>query len=376
MSKRQFRPSRRLFLGASAAISASLALPHPSRAKGNDTLQYRGVIYDTGTDIGYPGYLSRMSWHDEDVRRELAAIHEQLHCNTIQIVGTDLSRLRAASTVASALGLTVWLQPRLFEQDAQAQLSHMANAARLAATLAEEGVDIVFSVGCETSLFQKGLVAGETFAERLGPLLTAKGEAAEQTAIRLNRFLREAVDLASSHFSGQLSYSAGSWERVDWTPFDIVGVNLYRDQRNHANYREVLRGHMDHDKPLVVTEFGCSTFEGAGQYGAGGFQIVDYTTLPPSIPEQFVRSEREQAREIVELLSIFEQEGISGAFVYNFLSQFDAYSDDPRRDLDTASHAIVKTMPGKADEPLTWEPKAAFHAIAEVYRDQAAREDG
>lgn len=375
MPGRQFQPTRRLVLGASAALAASLGLPGLLRAQGNTTMPSRGVIYDTGTDIGFDNYFSRMSWHESDVRREIAAISDELHCNAIQVVGTDLSRLELASRVASEYGLTVWLQPRLFEQDAQAQLSHMTETAELATELAENGVDIVFSVGCETSLFQRGLVPGETFSERLQPLFTATGDAAEQIAERLNAFLAASVGAASAHFSGPLTYSAGSWERVDWTPFEIAGVNLYRDQRNRANYREILRGHLGHGKPLVITEFGCSMFEGAGQYGAGGFEIVDYTTQPPSIPETFVRSEEEQARELVELLTIFEEEGVYGAFIYNFLSQFDVYSEDPQYNLDTASHAIVKTMPGGADAPLTWEPKLAFHAVADVYT-QHAEENG
>lgn len=375
MPGRQFRPTRRLVLVSSAALAATLILARSLRAERNSAMQYRGVIYDTGTDIGYEGYLSRISWHESDVRREIAAIRDELHCNAIQVVGTDLSRLDLASRIASEHGLTVWLQPRLFEQDAEAQLSHMTETAKLATELAENGADIVFSVGCETSLFQRGLVPGETFSERLQPLFTATGDAAEQIAERLNAFLRASVEAASAHFSGPLTYSAGSWERVDWTPFDIAGVNLYRDQRNRANYRQILRGHLGQGKPLVITEFGCSTFEGAGQYGAGGFEIVDYATQPPSIPETFVRSEEEQARELVELLTIFEEEGVSGAFVYNFLSQFDVYSDDPRYNLDTASHAIVKTMPGEADAPLTWEPKIAFQAVADVYT-QHAEENG
>ena len=111
---------------------------------------------------------------------------------------------------------------------------------------------------------------------------------------------------------------------------------------------------------------------GAGDYGAGGFQIVDYTTQPPTIPEGFTRSEETQAREIRELLTIFAEEGVAGAFVYNFLAQFDVHSDEQRHDLDTASHAIVKVRPGAEDAPLVWEPKQAFDVIAEIYSDHAA----
>lgn len=150
-----------------------------------------------------------------------------------------------------------------------------------------------------------------------------------------------------------------------------MAVNLYRDRKNRAVYRDALRSHMRHGKPPVITEFGSCTFEGASDYGAAGFMIVDYGTELPTIPEGYARSEAEQAREIVELLGIFAEENVAGALVYNFLAQFDTHSDDPRQDLDMASHAIVKTMPGPEDAPLVWEPKQAFHAIAEIYGDRA-----
>ena len=365
-------PNRRVILGAAAAVPVGLALAGLARASDAPApLAYRGVVYDTGTGIGYEGYLSRLSWHEEDVRREIGAMAEQLHCTAVQIVGTDLARLELASRVAGEHGLQVWLQPRLFEQDGPTQLSHMAEGAELAATLAAEGLDVVFSVGCETSLFQRGLVPGATFAERLAPLFSASGEDAEAIAASLNAYLATAVAAAAEHFDGPLTYSAGSWERVDWSPFDLVGVNLYRDRNNRPAYRDILHGHMGHGKPTVITEFGSCTFEGAGDYGAGGFQIVDYTTQPPTIPEGFTRSEETQAREIRELLTIFAEEGVAGAFVYNFLAQFDVHSDEQRHDLDTASHAIVKVRPGAEDAPLVWEPKQAFDVIAEIYGDHA-----
>jgi hypothetical protein len=43
---------------------------------------------------------------------------------------------------------------------------------------------------------------------------------------------------------------------------------------------------------------------------------------------------------------------------------------DPRDDLDRASPAIVKTLEGRHGDTypeMTWEPKAAFTAIADCY---------
>ena len=44
---------------------------------------------------------------------------------------------------------------------------------------------------------------------------------------------------------------------------------------------------------------------------------------------------------------------------------------DPRDDLDLARPAIVRTLEGRRGDTypdMTWEPKAAFTAVAERYR--------
>lgn len=350
--------------GMVGAAAAGSALAQPAKA---EAMQYRGVTYDTGTNFDASNYISRLSWHESDVREEIAAIREGLNCNAIQITGTDHDRLQFAMATARENGLAVWLQPRIFEKTAEEQLSHMVEAAKYSGQFAKGGGEIVFNIGCEFTIFQQGLVPGNGFAERIRAIFSA--ERPEQQRIRtgLNAYLARAAEAARDQFDGSLTYGAGAWESVDWQPFDIAGVNLYRDNNNRASYRETLRGHMQHGVPLVITEFGTCTFEGAGQYGATGFMIIDYSVEPPRVPEQFVRSEQEQAREIADLLDIFIGEGVTGAFVYNFLSQFDVHSDDPRQDLDMASHAIVKVRAVAGDAPLEWEPKQAFQEIARVY---------
>ncbi|MEV4564797.1 hypothetical protein AB0K12_13590 [Nonomuraea sp. NPDC049419] len=36
-------------------------------------------------------------------------------------------------------------------------------------------------------------------------------------------------------FGGRVSYAAAPWEQVDWTPYDVVGIDAYR-----ASYHELL----------------------------------------------------------------------------------------------------------------------------------------
>lgn len=64
------------------------------------------------------------------------------------------------------------------------------------------------------------------------------------------------------------------------------------------------------------------------------------------------------------------------AFVYTFACRHLPTSEDPERDFDRGSFGIVKVLPpghaGTAFPGMPWEPKAAFHALAEYGRARAA----
>ena len=51
---------------------------------------------------------------------------------------------------------------------------------------------------------------------------------------QLNEFLAGVVADARRRFGGRITYASGTWEPVDWTPFDIVAVDAYRDADNAA----------------------------------------------------------------------------------------------------------------------------------------------
>ncbi|MGO4837890.1 hypothetical protein AB4144_37165, partial [Rhizobiaceae sp. 2RAB30] len=114
------------------------------------------------------------------------------------------------------------------------------------------------------------------------------------------------------------------------------------------------------------------TFEGAEHHGGMGFDIIDFDRSPPSIKDGHKRSEETQADEIIDLLRIFREERVDGAFVYQFLSEGELHSADPRHDLDMASHAIVKCVGlDLARGIIHWQPKLSFHAVARVYDELA-----
>lgn len=101
-----------------------------------------------------------------------------------------------------------------------------------------------------------------------------------------------------------------------------------------------------------------------------GWAIVDWKKGPPELKGNYIRDEGVQSKNISELLDIFENEKILGAFVFTFITHNYVYSDNPKYDLDMASYGIVKTMPQNKDgyyENLSWLPKKVFFELGDCY---------
>jgi hypothetical protein len=106
---------------------------------------------------------------------------------------------------------------------------------------------------------------------------------------------------------------------VDWTGFDLVGLNYYRTSFNDADYAKNLRDFQRHGKPIVIVEFGCCAFEGAAEMGPAGGTIVDWTANPPEIAGPYRRDDQVQADYLSQQLDVFEAKGVHGAYVFEFI---------------------------------------------------------
>jgi hypothetical protein len=365
--------------GGAAAAAATVPGAASGAAQAKRGLTYRGVCYDTGTAFGAaPEPLPREGWTNRVMRREVGAIADRLHCTTVSVFGTDLDRLADTSTEAAERGLHVWLQPRLVDHPQQEILEHLAETARHAERLRRQGARIDLNVGCEYPLFAPGIVPGATWQERIDNLSRGQVDWAAVTR-RLNAFLARTAAVARARFRGGITYAAASFEPVDWSPFDFVGLDFYSYHRSRAGYARELRGYRRWNKPIVICEFGCCSFSGAQEDAGMGWTIVDYTKEPPEIPGNVVRSERTQADYLMDLLEVFEAEGLHSASVYQFISTDLPHVPNPRYDLDIASYGVVKVIRHRLDDPASpyrWEPKQAFHALARHYGAAKRRAPG
>ncbi|MEU6380453.1 abortive phage infection protein [Streptomyces sp. NPDC046909] len=341
---------------------------HGGAGKGGRGLTRRGVVYTIGA-----GETPATAWSAARMRRDIRAIRDDLHADTVDVTGDGVERLTATAAEAAELGLHVWLQPTLGDVPEREILDHLAETGRFAERLRRQGASVEFSVGCEFWLFVPGIIPGDTVFDRIRNLQSGNVDWAAMQR-RLTRFTAKAATLGRRVFHGRLSYaSAPEIDQVDWNLFDVVGVDYYSYFGNKAAYIRELRQHLRWGKPLAITEFGTCTFRGAPEAGGMGWNIVDYDKTPPEIKGNPlpVRSERTQAAYLLDLLDVFESMNLYAAMVFEFLTADAPHRPgDPRHDLDMASYGIAKAIqdrPGDPDTGWHWEPKEAFHAVAGAY---------
>ena len=335
----------------------------------------KGICYDAG--FVHAGVSSRESLEPDVVGREMQIIRGDLHCTAVRIIGSDPERLELVARLAADAGLEVWFSPFTSDLTEDEMLGLLVDCAERAERIRRRGAEVVLVTGGELSLLNQGFLPGETLIERIKLLAEPERlrELIPAIPARINDFLGRAVISVREVFGGKLAYAAIPFERVDWAPFDYIGVDLYRSLEVADRYRDGIRTLVAQGKPVAITEFGTASYRGAGDKGARAGEIVEWdeTTIKPlRLDGVYERDEAEQVAYLRELLDTFDAEGVDSAFVFTFEStQLPHRPDgDPRDDLDRASYAIVKVLEagqGETYPDMPWEPKAAFAALADRY---------
>jgi len=331
------------------------------------TLTYRGVDYDTGTRY-VAGYDSRPDWSQDVLRTQVATIRDGLRCNAVTVFGSDVARLRRAAEVALAAGLHVWVQPRLPDASGDETADHLAAVAGAVEPLRAAGGSVRLNVGCELSIFTRGILPGAGFERRATRLRWAWPVLLPVAHRRLDRLLARLATVARDRIGGEVTYGSGSWESVDWRRFDAVGINHYRDAHNRRTHAAALAATVCRHAgtPVLVTEFGCTTLAGAGSHGAEGDAVVDWRAAGgPRVRGRLQRDEAGQARYLGEMLDVFDRAGVAGAFVFEYSEPSYPRSDDAAVDLDLGSFGLVAVR--RDGDRYTDEPKQAFRAIADRF---------
>ena len=354
-------------------------------------MKRRGVCYDVGRVMW--GQDWRPEFSPAETHRELQIIKDDLHCNAVRICGQEIDRLAVAGKDALDQDLEVWLSPELWDHSPEETHDYIVSAAERAEELYRHRPGhVVLSVGSELTLFMASIIEGTSVFERLQHPSFWEHVSSGAHNAPLNAFLAEANDRVRQVFHGAITYASVPLETVDWSRFDFVSVDLYRDARLRDRFGDVLGRYFAYDRPVAITEFGCCTYRGAADAGGRGFAILDYPasgrdSTPPRLNGDYLRDEPEQARELTEMLAIFEHAGVDATFMMTFVAPLNPYSDDPRFDLDMASYSLVKSYGGRLGPlgtahpqapwdrerlgttypDMPWEPKTSFRAVANHY---------
>jgi hypothetical protein len=378
-------------LGAVAARAATA-----SKTRG---LRYRAVGYDTGSDyhidctptgtanqlcvpsassrtdddLGQP--ISRQNWDSSQVAADFAALRDQLHCNAVMVFGSNNDRIIEASTYALRAGLTVVIEPRVVDFPQSLFLANLADLAPRAEALRQRYRTVILSLGLEFGLFAPGMVAGDTWIERLPGYIV--GSRQQNFYDNLNAFLSSLRSVVRPSFAGPITYASTMVENggpngdgvngLDWSAFDIVGVDdYYGGQLDYANqatgsatYASQLLTLTRWNKPIAVCEYGCRSFLGADVAGPSVFV--------EALPVGTVRSEQTQSDNIAQTVTIHEQQQLFWSSTYQFIDTQFPYSTLPGLDQDTKSYGIVKVVRDQYSDPASrfhWEPKLAFGALS------------
>ncbi len=325
-------------------------------------MQRKGVSYDVGRVMGINW---RPDFDPKIVQRELEIIKNDLHCNAVRICALELERLMVAAEHALQQGLEVWLSPELWDKSPEQTLDYIVQAAAAAERLRTRWPDqLVFSVGSELTLFMQGIVAGKTFMQRLNnPSFGAAVKAGKHNE-PLRAFLAKANEGVRRVFRGKVTYAALIWEQVDWSLFDFVGVDHYWDERIQDRYVDMLKPLFAFGKPVVVTEFGFRTYQGAEKAGATGSGNVDNKTLflhslpivgrfiRPRLRQVYARDEGLQAHWLAYQLRLLDSARVDGGFIMTFVAPIYPYDENPVMISTEITSAWSKLLPAAGTAPL------------------------
>ena len=335
-------------------------------------MKYKGITYDVGTEY-LPGILTRDTPDEKRVGYDMDAIRNKLRCNSVRIYGKEPESLILAAGIALKYGLEVWLSPRLIDGDIENTSGYIEDIAAKFEMLRQKypARELVFIIGGELTTDMSSFVHGDSILERISNLLKPAFFVKNSLGIEagyqksFDRFLKDAVSMVRKKFSGKVTYASAMWEKVDWSDFDFISMNLYKASFNASFHDKILRKLVSKRKPVIITEFGCGAFKGADSKGPTGYSVLDFSKIPPVFKEKCIRNEKVQADYIIDLLQTYDREKVTGAFVFDFYTQRFTYSDDPDKDYDKVSSSVTKAIGNDS-----WEPKESFYRIAEYYKEK------
>ena len=332
-------------------------------------MKIKGMNYDIGIQFafGVPESCNNR-FNPEQMKTDFAIIKNDLGCNAIRLSGTNVDEMVTGTELVLQAGLDCWVSPHYIDAPIEVVEKETQECAARVEALRQKYPDneVVFMYGCEMHHFAP-FIPGANFAERIQKLGDPK-IIAEGTR-KLNEYFARTIPEIRRVFHGRITYCTVWFEPIDWTLFDIISLDHYKDMYNNKNnkYIEDLKPFTQLGKPFAVTEIGYCCFEGCSQHGAAGYMQL-YPVGNGMLNTVMNRAEKEQADALVDALNDIDAAGCDGAFAFTFVyGNMPHVEDDPIRDMDMAGFSVVKTFAdgrkGKVFPGTSWDPKEAFYAL-------------
>lgn len=272
------------------------------------------------------------------VRRDLEEM-KRYGFEAIRLTGDKLSWILTIAGEAKKLGFEVWLCPRepmLTFREYLEKMREFANAAE------KENID-VFLIGNELGLELRDFSQIQGYENRCENWQRFENEFRQRENI-FREYLTSLAKEAKKHFSGPVTYAAGTWEldAIDWSMFDVIAANLYLWERfTESQYVQTLENLKIYNKPVAVTEFGFTTTREAWKigprhiYGVREFplSIRDFLVSHPAIVRKILKlnprillktkiphhyDEETQKRLLQKNLKILAKSKIAQVFVFEW----------------------------------------------------------
>lgn len=338
-------------------------------------MRLKGIGYDIGINAWNLGENDKFDLSIAE--KEISIIQNDLHCNAIRVIGTNEQNLEDVTRIALQHGLEVWMSPYVTELTRDVYKDYLVRCAVRAEKLRQEFPDgsIVLVAGGEFMFFMHGILPGKDTEDRLTRPGWYDYFATPEVSAKYREMVSDFADALRAVYHGKLSYAGLAFEPVDWTKFDYISLDHYKASYNAAMYTEPVKALAAYHVPIAILEVGLCTYAGAENDGSRGYAIISHGEDGMSVPGDYIRDEENQAKNLIAQLEELDNTNVvDSIFAFTFIwREYFTDETDPHKDLDLGSFGIVKPYKdryGSIYPDLQWDPKKAFYALADYYKNK------
>jgi len=285
-------------------------------------IKYKGMNYAAAPAAPEFTVTPRIIPNQEELDEQLSTIHDELGCNAVSIcVGAGYEdNLIQACEIAMQKGFDrIYVLAKYMHFTSDEIAEKLRNLAPRITALREASDKIVWVIGNEFTFCVKGLIPGDTLKEQQIWIEQHHEAYIEAQQINIPQVFSRILPVIRSNYGYPIAYNAepNEFDLVPWGDplFESIGWNAYLQPqfgKDESFFTEKFSQLEMFGKPVIVSEFGSSTYAGA--------LTEDFEGQP--------YDEDEQARNIeryCDMVNSGNTSGtlVSGAFLYIYNEEWD-----------------------------------------------------